>query len=246
MGRTVINTSDADFSAPPVQVTFDGLLFDMDGTIIDSTAAVEKHWEAIGNEIGVSPEIILQTSHGRRSIDILKELAPEKATIEYVHQMEGMLPKKYGDDAVEIPGARALLQDLIDRKKPWAIVTSGSMPLVSGWLDVLSLPHPEHLISAESVANGKPDPACYLLGRKRLELSNPEAEVLVLEDAPAGIRAGKAAGCKVIGLVTSHTVEQVVEAGPDWVVRDLSSVRYVEREDGKVTLEIRDALVLMN
>ena len=67
-----------------------------------------------------------------------------------------------------------------------------------------------------------------------------------MEDAPAGIRAGKAAGCKVIGLVTSHTVEQVVEAGPDWVVKDLSSVRYVESEDGKVTLEIRDALVLPN
>ncbi|KAL0474263.1 HAD-like protein [Neurospora intermedia] len=248
MGSTFIDTSGADFSAPPVQVTFDGLLFDMDGTIIDSTAAVEKHWEAIGKEIGHSPEVILQTSHGRRSIDILKKLAPEKATLEYVQHMEGLLPKKYGNDAVEIPGARALLQDLIDRKKPWAIVTSGTYPLVSGWLDVLSLPHPEHLISAESVANGKPDPACYLLGRERLGLSNPNAEVLVLEDAPAGIRAGKAAGCKVIGLVTSHTVEQVLEAGPDWVVRDLSSVKFVPESsgEGKVTLEIRDALVLKN
>ncbi|KAJ4404928.1 DL-glycerol-3-phosphatase [Neurospora sp. IMI 360204] len=247
MGSTLIDTSGADFSAPPVQVTFDGLLFDMDGTIIDSTAAVEKHWEAIGKEIGHSPEVILQTSHGRRTIDMLKELAPEKATWEYVQHMEGLLPKKYGDDAVEIPGARALLQDLIDRKKPWAIVTSGTKPLVSGWLDVLSLPHPQHLITAESVANGKPDPACYLLGRDRLELSSPgNAEVLVLEDAPAGIRAGKAAGCKVIGLVTSHTVEQVLEAGPDWVVRDLRSVRFVPAEGSKVTLEIRDALVLMN
>ncbi|EGO52754.1 hypothetical protein NEUTE1DRAFT_91412 [Neurospora tetrasperma FGSC 2508] len=248
MGSTFIDTSGADFSAPPVQVTFDGLLFDMDGTIIDSTAAVEKHWEAIGKEIGHSPEVILQTSHGRRSIDILKELAPEKATLEYVQHMEGLLPKKYGNDAVEIPGARALLQALIDRKKPWAIVTSGTLPLVSGWLDVLSLPHPEHLISAESVVNGKPDPACYLLGRERLSLSNPNAEVLVLEDAPAGIRAGKAAGCKVIGLVTSHTVEQVLEAGPDWVVRDLGSVKFVPESsgEGKVTLEIRDALVLKN
>lgn len=117
---------------------------------------------------------------------------------------------------------------------------------IKQWLDVLSLPHPSHLISAESVEIGKPNPACYLLGRQRLELSDPTTEVLVLEDAPAGIRAGKAAGCKVIGLVTSHTVEQVVEAGPDWVVKDLESVRYVESEGGKVTLEIRDALVLPN
>jgi len=67
--------------------------------------------------------------------------------------------------------------------------------------------------------------------------------VLVLEDAPAGIRAGKAAGCMVLGLVTSHTVEQVKSAGPDWIVRDLDSVKIVESEGGSVTLEIRDGLV---
>jgi len=111
------------------------------------------------------------------------------------------------------------------------------------WLNVLQLPTPEHLVTAESVKNGKPDPACYLLGRERLGLSGPDKQLLVLEDAPAGIRAGKAAGCKVIGLVTSHTVEQVLSAEPDWVVRDLDSVKLVKAEDGKVTLEIRDALV---
>ncbi|KAM7209310.1 Haloacid dehalogenase-like hydrolase [Naviculisporaceae sp. PSN 640] len=243
-----------DYTAPAVQVTFDGLLFDMDGTIIDSTAAVEKHWAAIGDDIGVSPEVILQTSHGRRSIDILKILAPEKATWEYVQHMEGRLPKLYGDDAVEIPGARSLLLDLISKSAPWAIVTSGTIPLVTGWLGVLDLPHPEHLITAESVENGKPDPACYNLGRTRLSLTSPDKQVLVFEDSPAGIRSGKAAGCKVIGLVTSHTVEQVLSAEPDWVVIDLSSVKLVDvstavGENGKqvvtgITLEIKDAFVV--
>ncbi len=157
--------------------------------------------------------------------------------------MEARLPQLYGADAVEIPGARALLDAVIAAHAPWAIVTSGTVPLVTGWLETLKLPHPEHLVTAESVEHGKPDPACYLLGKERLGLG-PEANVLVLEDSPAGIAAGKAAGCKVLGLVTSHTAEQVLGAGPDWVVRDLASVSFVESADGKgVMLEFRDGLV---
>lgn len=153
------------------------------------------------------------------------------------------MPKLYGDEAVEIPGARNLLDEIGDRKAPWAIVTSGTEPLVSGWLKRLNLPTPEHLITAESVSNGKPDPACYLMGRDRIKLADADKSVLVLEDAPAGIRAGKAAGCKVLGLVTSHTAEQVRNAGPDWIVKDLNSVKVVEWKDGLLTLEIRDGLM---
>ncbi|KAK2065397.1 haloacid dehalogenase-like hydrolase [Colletotrichum caudatum] len=231
------------YTAPTQRITFDGFLFDMDGTIIDSTEAVEKHWHTVGNEIGVAPEVILETSHGRRSIDILKILAPEKANWEYVCEMEGRLPKLYGEDAIEIPGARALLDALIKEDAPWAVVTSGTEPLVGGWLGVLKLPQPEHLVTAESVENGKPDPTCYLMGREKLGLQDGSKQILVLEDSPAGIRAGKAAGCKVLGLVTSHTVEQVASAEPDWIVRDLDSVRVVEKRDGVVTLEFSNALV---
>ncbi|KAK4190518.1 glycerol-3-phosphate phosphatase [Podospora australis] len=253
-----IENPQHSFTAPPESATFDGLLFDMDGTIIESTPAVIKHWTAIGNEIGVQPEVILEevqatsfdfwsvhltTSHGRRTIDVLKILSPEKANWEYVQYMEGLLPEKYGDDAEEVPGARALLQDLISNNSPWAIVTSGSTPLVTGWLRVLGLPQPEHLVSAESVAHGKPDPACYRLGREKLGLAGDDKQILVLEDAPAGIKAGKAAGCKVVGLVTSHTVDQVLAAEPDWIIKDLSSLKFVSAEGGKVTLEFRDALV---
>ncbi|KAF4960716.1 hypothetical protein FSARC_10395 [Fusarium sarcochroum] len=238
--------STPDYSLPPQELVFDGFLFDMDGTIIDSTEAVVKHWETIGNEIGVAPEVILETSHGRRSIDILKILAPEKANWDYVRDMEGRLPKYHGHEAVEIPGARSMLEALIAESSPWAIVTSGTVPLVTGWLRARDLPTPpsEHLITAESVEVGKPDPACYRLGRERLGLQAEDTQVLVLEDSPAGIRAGKAAGCKVLGLVTSHTVEQVVAAEPDWVVRDLSSVKVLRSEGGKVTIEVSNALRL--
>ncbi|KAK6843468.1 HAD-like protein [Apiospora arundinis] len=236
------------YTAPPVKVGFHGLLFDMDGTIIDSTAAVVNHWHTVGAEIGVDPKVILQTSHGRRSIDMLKVLAPEKANWDYVRHMEGLLPKLHGEDAVEIPGARALLDKLIAAHAPWAIVTSGTEPLVNGWLDRLQLPHPEHLVTAESVENGKPDPACYVLGKEKLNLSgngsssSSSPHVVVFEDSPAGILSGKAAGCKVVGLVTSHTLEQVVAAQPDWIVEDLRSVEMVECSGGVVTLQISNAL----
>ncbi|KAJ2905586.1 haloacid dehalogenase-like hydrolase [Zalerion maritima] len=229
------------YSAPSVRVSFDGVLFDMDGTIVDSTEAVVKHWHAIGEEIGVDPKVILETSHGRRSIDTLKLLSPDKANWDYIRHVEGLLPKLHGDTAVEIPGARALLEQIMASNLPLAIVTSGTVPLVTGWLDVLNLPHPEHLITAESVAEGKPNPSCYLLGRDRIGMSDPTKNVLVLEDSPAGIRSGKAAGCKVVGLVTSHKIEHVLDA--DWVVKDLESVKLVQGPEGKVTVEISNSLV---
>ena len=120
--------------------------------------------------------------------------------------MEGLFPKLHGEEAVEIPGVRDLLDSLVSANASWAIVTSGTIPLVTGWLDVLKLSPSDHLVTAESVEEGKPDPACYRLGREKLKLGSA-ARVIVLEDSPAGIQAGKAAGCKVIGLVTTHTLE---------------------------------------
>jgi glycerol-1-phosphatase len=159
-----------------------------------------------------------------------------------VKEMEGRLPLEHGDDAVEIPGARRLLDELISFDAPWTIVTSGTMPLVGGWLKVLNFAIPDYLVTAESVENGKPDPSCYIMGREKLGLQDSDKEILVLEDSPAGIKSGKAAGCKVVGLVTSHTLEQVVSAGPDWVVKDLDSLKAVKMEEGRVVIEFSDLL----
>lgn len=158
-----------------------------------------------------------------------------------IKEMEGQLPVKYGKDAVEIPGARDLLDSIQRDNVPWAIVTSGTSPLVGGWLNVLKLPIPDHLVVAEDVENGKPDPSCYVMGREKLGL-NGTAEILVLEDSPAGIKAGKEAGCKVLGVVTSHTVAQVLAAGPDYIVKDLRSVKVVGMSGSGVELEISNAL----
>lgn len=100
------------------------------------------------------------------------------------------------------------------------------------------------MVTAEDVKDGKPDPECYLLGKDRLDLT-AGMRVLVVEDAPAGIRSGKSAGCKVIGLATTHDVARLKTAGADWIVQDLRSVRKVgvDMENGDVKIEIWDALV---
>ncbi|MCJ1401127.1 hypothetical protein MMC11_004339 [Xylographa trunciseda] len=233
------------FTGPAEIHSFAGILLDMDGTLIDSTEAIVKHWQKLGKELGVDPQVILATSHGRRSIDTLKVYDPAKANWEYVNYVEGLIPKEYGADAVEIPGARSLLAALDAAEAPWAIVTSGTRPLMDGWLEVLKLAYPKHNVVAEDVANGKPDPACYQLGKARLGLGAAET-ALVIEDAPAGVRAGKAAGCMVVGLTTTHRLEQIREAGADWIVEDLRSVRFVGRDaaTGLVQIELCNTLVM--
>jgi glycerol-1-phosphatase len=162
--------------------------------------------------------------------------------------MEAQLPKRYGADVIELPGSRSILDDLEKAGAPWAIVTSGTRPLVTGWLDVMKLAHPKNLVTAEDVRNGKPDPECYSMGASKLgfvDEGEKKKRVLVLEDAAAGVRAGKAAGFEVVALATTHAIEQLKEAGADWIVRDLRSVvmKGWDRKTGLISIEISDALV---
>lgn len=164
-------------------------------------------------------------------------------------EIEGRIPREYGDSAEEIPGSRALLEALETARAPWMIVTSGTRPLLTGWLDVMKLAVPPVYVVAEDVAEGKPHPQCYQLGAQRLGLGAPaesaQKKILVLEDAPAGIRAGKAAGFQVVGLATTHDVRRLQEAGADWIVKDLRSVTLVawDAGTGVARVEIRETLV---
>ena len=101
-----------------------------------------------------------------------------------------------------------MLERLEEEAVPWCIVTSGTRPLVNGWLNVMNLAHPKNMVTAEDVQNGKPNPACYQMGEKKLDLQTKEASIIVFEDAPAGVRSGKAAGYIVVALYTTHTLEQ--------------------------------------
>ena len=108
----------------------------------------------------------------------------------------------------------------------------------------MKLAPPSHLVTAEDVDAGKPEPACYLLGKRRLGLA-AAAQVLVVEDAPAGVRAGKRADCLVVGVATTHDIAALQAAGADWIVRDLRSIQITEinTTTGAVAVEIRDTWV---
>lgn len=123
----------------------------------------------------------------------------------------------------------------------WAIVTSGSRALLEGWLDVMQLAHPQHLVVAEDVENGKPDPECYLLAETRLGPLGVAAKTpaCVVEDSTAGVRSGKSSKCKVLGLATTHSPQQLIQAGADWVIRDLRDLEIVGLEaSGEVAIKI--------
>lgn len=111
----------------------------------------------------------------------------------------------------------------------------------------MRLTHPKHMVVAEDVEEGKPNPACYNLGKARLGLG-PEEVALVIEDAPAGVRAGKAAGCRVVGLLTTHSIEQLQEAGADWIVADMRSVRFAGKDKATtgdlLKIELHQVLVM--
>ena len=176
-----------------------------------------------------------------------------------VKRTEGEIPSRYGSDAAEVPGARALLGALDALAAPWAIVTSGTRDLAAGWLRAMRLPPPRALVTAEDVAAGKPDPEGYRAARARLLPPPPPrdpgggdgggpaggARALVLEDAPAGVAAGAGAGCDVVALATSHGAAEMRATRARWVVRDLRSVRVLgyDGRAGEVRVEIRDSMV---
>jgi len=124
------------------------------------------------------------------------------------------------EGVVPLPGAMELLQALpLER---WAIVTSCTRALASVRIGAAGLPKPKHLITATDVTHGKPDPEPYLAGARIL--AEPASECIVIEDAPAGIRAGKAAGARVLALRTTASDAELQQAGADWIVNDCADL----------------------
>jgi sugar-phosphatase len=191
----------------------DALLVDLDGTLVDSTGPVSRAWSAFAERHGLDSEDVLRFAHGRPSRETVRLLAPGADSAAEADALERA---ELGDaeGIVALPGAGELLRS--DRRL--AIVTSCSRALATVRLRAAGLPIPGVLVSSDDVRQGKPDPACFVLGARRLELD--PSQCLVLEDAPAGIAAGRAAGAKVLALRTTHPDRDLGEA--DAVVDDLS------------------------
>ncbi|MBB5897772.1 HAD family hydrolase [Kutzneria kofuensis] len=202
------------------------ILFDIDGTLVDSTGVVERTWRAWAAEHGRDADAILRVCHGRRSEDTIADLLPPSERDAAVRELARMELADL-DDVVALPAAKTLLSELpADR---WAAVTSGSQELMRARLAAAGLPVPDVLIAADDVSAGKPDPEGYL--KAAAALGHDIADCLVVEDAPAGLRAGRAAGARTLAVATSH---DAAELTADAVVEDLTSCRVDRVADGLV------------
>ena len=189
------------------------VLSDLDGTLVDSEAPMRRAWTAFARRHGLDPDQVIATAQGRPSRETAAELAPaapdepERLDQAETSDTEGM---------TAIPGAHALLAAPLT----FAIVTSCSRALAAVRLAAVDLPLPATLVCADEITRGKPDPEPYLLGAERLGV--PPADCVVLEDAPAGIAAGKAAGMTVIALRTTHPAAELTAA--DALIADLTEL----------------------
>lgn len=177
-----------------------GFLFDLDGTLVDSLPAVERAWIHWARRHDINEQQVLDFIHGKQAITSLRHFMPNATEAELEHEFVLLEQIESQDTAgvVALPGAKMLLETLTDMGIPWAIVTSGSIPVATARRIAGGLPHPEVFITCEQVKRGKPQPDAYLLGAASLGLT-PESCVVV-EDAPAGILSGLAAGCQVIAV----------------------------------------------
>jgi sugar-phosphatase len=220
-----------------VEVTCSGLLFDLDGVLIDSTPAVARVWSSWALDHGFEPEEIVRRAHGRPSIATIRDLLPNAD-----HEAENRKVEQGEIDdvvgLVPLPGARELLNSLPDDR--WAIVTSCSRPLAEVRLRAAGLPVPRRLLTSNDVTNGKPAPEPYLKGAALLGF--PSARCLVFEDAPAGIRAGKAAGSRVVAFRTTAPDSELESAGADWIISGCDGVSVLESDHGanSVSLLLND------
>lgn len=177
-----------------------GFLFDLDGTLVDSLPVVERAWSNWGERHGIPADEILSFIHGKQAITSLRHFMagqPEEAIQAEFRRLE-QAEAEDTDGIRALPGAQQLLNQLNALQIPWAIVTSGSVPVAHARHKAAGLPAPEIFITAEQVARGKPEPDAYLLGAEKLGLA-PE-RCVVVEDAVAGIHAGLNAGCPVIAV----------------------------------------------
>ncbi len=188
-----------------------GVLFDLDGTLIDSTPAIARSWSAVLTEIGIPLEV-LPSLHGQPSRQSLHRLLPNASLEEIDHWAKKIesLEVEDTDGIILLPGARELFEDLDRREIEWFIVTSCTRELGTARAKSVGLSLPPKSIFFDDVEKGKPHPDPYLLGLERLGISANNA--LVIEDAPAGIKSGKAAGIKVVAMVTTHERESLHEA----------------------------------
>ena len=199
----------------------------MDGVLIDSTPAVARVWARWALARGFNPEEVVAHAHGRPSITTVRDYLPNAD-----HEAENREVERQEiedtDGVVPLPGVLDLLGSLPEHR--WTIATSCTRRLAEVRLKAAGLPQPAKMITSTDIVNGKPHPEPYL--KAAALLGFPISECVVVEDAPAGIRAGRAAGAKVIGFTTTVQADALRKEGVDWIVKNCTGIHVVNSAPG--------------
>lgn len=211
-----------------------GFLFDLDGTLVDSLPVVERSWCHWADRHGIDHQDVLNFIHGKQAITSLRHFMAGRTEEEIQAEFTWLEQIEATDTEgiVALPGARELLEHLNEAQIPWAIVTSGSIPVAHARHKAAGLPVPDVFITAERVKRGKPEPDAFLLGAELLGL--PPAECVVIEDAAAGVLAGLNAGSHVIAVNVPADSPRLSEA--DFVLTSLTALVVTRGPDGIVTV----------
>jgi mannitol-1-/sugar-/sorbitol-6-phosphatase len=217
-----------------------GLLLDMDGVLVDSTPAVARVWTRWAELHNLDPKRVVKQAHGRPSLTTIRELLPNATSELQQRENRWMEQGELADfaDVVALPGAMALLSALSPSQV--AVVTSATRALAEVRLRAAGLlPYVHHMVTADDIQHGKPDPEPYQRGAAKLHV--PPLDCVVIEDAPSGVRSGKAAGARVLGVRTTTLDEELLAVGVDWIANDCASIqRTLESTAAEMILRITD------
>ena len=207
----------SSIASSPVIVRCKGVLFDMDGILISSLSSVERSWTKWANLRGIDPAYALANIHGRRAIESVAELRPDLDPVQELNLIED-IELADGKDITVLPGVKDLIAAL--PRERWTVVTSATVRLAGMRLAAAGFNVPERMVTAETVNEGKPNPAPFLAGAALLGYS--PAECLVFEDSASGVAAGCAAGCQVVATTFSHEAEHLECA--NYLLTDLTGI----------------------
>jgi len=213
-----------------LDLTCKAVLFDMDGTLVDSGVVVERAWGRWAARHGIPLETVLSFSHGRPTIATLEHFLPER---DHTGELEAMdrYEETQLDGILAVPGAQQIVQAL--QNHPWAIVTSAWRTLAEARVRAAGLPLPKVIVPVDEIRNGKPHPEGFLRAAERLGVA--PGDCLVFEDTRPGIEAGLSAGMQVVALLTTSPAERLNHRP---CIRDFRDVTV--RPDGEcIKLELK-------